>query len=500
MRKYAIWLLVLLALGSISVVVVSNDMLYPVEILLTTTSDWTQVQFTGCSLAVQSYAILEGADTPGLQTGAGATLSIVKNAYDQTQVTIRVTAYVANPAQTWIRISIAKGHVGDTTLSLTDDEGQVLASFTHSGIAANASPDNIRDFTLRTSQISSSVSVKILETPSETSLGGQKVLAFYYPWYGTPEGASGQWVHWDPSRSDYAATHMPTSGYYDSLDAETLRRHIQEAKAADIDGFIASWWEIGSFEDRAFDLLLQVAEEENFLIAPYYEDALSSLQLVTGINFIVSRYGDSPSFLKVDGLPVIFFYVRVLNRFSLAQWESAFASVRQGNHEIFAIADSLQPDYLSAFQGLHTYNPVGLPLAAVTSQYSAASLAARLQGKLFAATVLPGYQEAVFRASSPVAQRADGETYHSYWNIARESQPHWILITSFNEWHEGSEIEPSEEFGTTYLTQTAHEAEIWRSGETAGAEDAEGDRDGDGVRDDADYCPDWPGSEATDGC
>jgi len=37
--------------------------------------------------------------------------------------------------------------------------------------------------------------------------------------------------------------------------------------------------------------------------------------------------------------------------------------------------------------------------------------------------------------------------YQDLWQKAIAAQPDWILITSFNEWHEGSEIEPSKENG-----------------------------------------------------
>ena len=64
-----------------------------------------------------------------------------------------------------------------------------------------------------------------------------------------------------------------------------------------------------------------------------------------------------------------------------------------------------------------------------------------------------------------LVDRANGETYRSFWRVARASDPQWILITSFNEWHEGSEIEPSVEFGTFYLELTAEEAAAWKAGE-----------------------------------
>ena len=113
---------------------------------------------------------------------------------------------------------------------------------------------------------------------------------------------------------------------------------------------------------------------------------------------------------------------------------------------------------------------------------------------MFAATVTPGFEEGFQGASDLVVDRADGDTYRSFWRVARASEPQWILITSFNEWHEGSEIEPSAEFYTFYLELTAEEVAAWKAGESVD------DRDGDGVPDAKDYCPDYPGKPETNGC
>ena len=45
-----------------------------------------------------------------------------------------------------------------------------------------------------------------------------------------------------------------------------------------------------------------------------------------------------------------------------------------------------------------------------------------------------------------------------------------------------------------YLTLTAEEAGAWKSGEIVN------DRDGDGIPDKEDYCPDYPGNRETNGC
>jgi hypothetical protein len=48
----------------------------------------------------------------------------------------------------------------------------------------------------------------------------------------------------------------------------------------------------------------------------------------------------------------------------------------------------------------------------------------------------------------------DGQTYRTLWEEAVKANPDWIVITSWNEWPEGTEIEPSVEFGDKYLRIT----------------------------------------------
>ena len=497
-----LWIGLLLAVALPSAAA-DEDRLYPVELLLTTTSDWTDVRIVGATLVITGYETIDGSEAVNLRVAAGATLSISQSVHSMVPVSVRYHGYLADLTSDWLQVRIEKGHLGSTTVSVHAQGGlpaEGLVRFTHRGVAPGHAPENARTFPFRTSEITSKVAPVILEAPSSATPGERKVLAFYYPWYGNPEGPAGAWVHWEPNRANWASTHVPAAGYYDSLDPETVRRHIREAKAAGIDGFIASWWGLTSFENRALPVLFAIAEEEGFLITVYYEAADTPMQIITDVSVLVSRYRGSPAFLTAEGLPAVFFYVRVTAKFTLAQWQIVFDALDDRGRSVFAIADSLDPVFLSAFQGLHTYNPVALPMEATAAAYKSSSLAARLQNALFAATVIPGYEEAVPRVTSPRADRADGETYRAYWALARASKPHWILITSFNEWHEGSEIEPSLEFGRRYLGLTAELSAAWRSGIPLPDADPAADRDGDGIPDAADYCPDYPGSPQTNGC
>jgi glycoprotein endo-alpha-1,2-mannosidase len=220
---------------------------------------------------------------------------------------------------------------------------------------------------------------------------------------------------------------------------------------------------LGSFEDRALPILLRVAEEELFLVTIYHEIAESPAQIVSDVSTLVSRHGGSPAFLSIDGEPVLFFYVRVAEKFTIEEWQGVFAALAARGQSVFAIGDRLDPAYVAAFQGLHAYNPVGMALEETAKQYASTSLAARLQGALFAATVIPGYEEGYPGATGPVVPRSGGATYSAYWDVARGSKPQWILVTSWNEWHEGSEIEPSIEFGAACIEWTTEEAARWRA-------------------------------------
>ena len=308
--------------------------------------------------------------------------------------------------------------------------------------------------------------------PAGTRLSKQ-VLAFYYGWYGRPS-ANGPWVHW--AGVDQAAgrignaTHYPTLGAYDSHDPQLIEQHFRWAKAAGITGFIVSWWGQGDFQDRGMPLLLDAARRSGLSLSVYFEEvrptnAPAPDGAIDPVLYVLERYGRDPAWLKVDGKPVIFIYGRAVDQLTLQGWETVVAQVNQryAAGALF-IGDGISAESARVFDGIHTYNPTGS-----TARNSAEEIRAWAQStfvrwieiaggdRIACVTLIAGYDDSTQgrRLPRPITDRHDGETYRAMWEAAIAANPDWVLICSWNEWHEGSEIEPSAENGARELDTTA---------------------------------------------
>lgn len=308
----------------------------------------------------------------------------------------------------------------------------------------------------------------------------REVLAFYYGWYGNP-AISGHWVHWkgvDPANERIEnSVHFPTSGAYDSHDPLIIDRQSPLAQAAGLTGFIVSWWGPGSFEDNGMPLLLEAAGRLRLAVSAYYEtiggrgaamtgdSAGRAKAAITDLNYLLARYATDKAWLRADGKPVLFVYGRALHQLSPAEWQDVIAQLRRDNpNGVVLIADAFDRKYVSVFDGASTYNITGDTQHKSPPQirewahaaYPKMVAAAR-PGRISTVTVIPGYDDSKLGRPPPrpVTQRWGGETYRVLWQEAVAASPDYVLITSWNEWHDGSEIEPSVEYGSVMLNDTA---------------------------------------------
>jgi hypothetical protein len=307
----------------------------------------------------------------------------------------------------------------------------------------------------------------------------RKVLAFYYPWYGRPE-VNGRWIHWAGVNFDEHnianSTHYPAIGPYDSHDLKTIDYHIQLAKEHGVDAFICSWWGQDKFEDKALIEVLDRANEHNFEVSIYWETVLGKgndkvALAVNDLVYVLEKYGSHPAFLKIDGKPVIFIYRRVMDQINFDEWPAIITTVQKRyDNEFILITDRYQESSARLFDGIHTYNFCNwMPgknaeeLRRISTEYFTRAVdVAKSRAKISCITVIPGYDDTKTRSPGINVDRMDGDTYRMLWDVAIKADPDWIVITSWNEWHEGSEIEPSREHGDKYLKLTSKYAERFK--------------------------------------
>ena len=325
------------------------------------------------------------------------------------------------------------------------------------------------------------------------------VMAFYHDWYGSPTGPSGQWMHWNhpvwvtstgevirthdpnnffaPNRRDIGATNYPLKGPYDSRDPELIRWHIELARETGIDVFVVDWWgDTGGQEisDVNMKAIMDLNEKEGLGIRfcilfdglwghpqpPPVDTAIARLE------YAIKKYGNRTSYLKLEGSPAIFTYATQV--YPASTWSEIINKIRRDGYSALFFSDAFSEEYADAFDGLQTYSPPGLfdPNQDFEKAYKSAAQLAKKRGEPCGFNVIPGYDDTKVRQPGRVLPREDGATYEKLWKAVLSSGCQWALITSWNEWHEGTEIEPSMEHGHRYLEMTKTFSKIFKTGKT----------------------------------
>ncbi len=249
---------------------------------------------------------------------------------------------------------------------------------------------------------------------------------FYYPWF--PET-------WGPIATPDTHYH-PTAGFYNSDTTAVITRHIQEMTYAGLDAGIASWWGQGQHSEstRIPALLNNAANTSNgksLKWAPYYEKESTGdptvAQISSDLSYIKTNYASNPNYLKVSGKPVIFVYTDGLDACPMAQrWHDANTFGFYLVLKVFSgyTACTTQPD------GWHQYGP---------------STAVDSQGK-YSYAISPGFW--LYTEATPrLARLTDAQWTTNVTNMAA-SKAQFQLVTTFNEWGEGTAVEPATEWAS----------------------------------------------------
>lgn len=254
-----------------------------------------------------------------------------------------------------------------------------------------------------------------LKPSHPSSVGWPIRAAFYYPWF--------------PETEDFATRYTPSLGKYDSSNKRVLATHVAEARYAGLNAFISSYWGADTPTARRLPLLLDAAGRQGFHVAAYYEP--ESLRTPPTSSLLdqdfdsLHKLSAHSAWLRVAGKPVLFVY-------NLGREGSCAALSRliAANQARFYLNLKVFPGYRDCKKqpdSWHQYVPA--------DSYD--------QQGTDSATVSPGFFK--FDEQTPRLPR-DPKRFYADLRRQVSSGARWQLVTSFNEWGEGTAVEPSQEW------------------------------------------------------
>jgi len=300
-----------------------------------------------------------------------------------------------------------------------------------------------------------------------------QIGAFYYPWYQSGEKRR----HWNENSEYSALKDFPIGGPYTSTDPAILSNHIKLAVEAGLDFLVINW-------EVSFEGLHPMDLEATRKLFDSVEKSSCSLKLAIMIRFktesfiLVKRYMEvlrnefiiRPSYLKKGKqFPVWYF----LNNAFIGTFYRAYKKFESLNQNIIPIAvgsivykPSVPKHIRKFFKGWQFYSP--LQICSPNDWYSYwmnnyyVFCEHSSPDSIRTFTICPGYDDTQltnYKRKDELFRkipRGGLKTYDIMQAAALDLNPipDLVVITSFNEFHENTHLEPSTAYGDMYIKAT----------------------------------------------
>lgn len=264
---------------------------------------------------------------------------------------------------------------------------------------------------------------------AESAAGSPRAAIFYYPWYSNP-AKDGRWAHWYVEHDGapvLSTPYYPTRGLYSSSNTKVIAAQMREIANAGVGTVVVSWWGFDSPEHERLLAVEQAATRYGLEVAIHVEPYRARTP---------ERAAQDIARLQREG-GFTDFYIYDAARDPAAAWNEALSSL--SGVRIFGHTTLVGRAKASGFDGIYTYDVAtwnGALFKRLCSQ-------ARAAGLLCAPSVGPGYDARLATRHEVVRQRLDGRTYDRMWKTALGAKADIVTITSYNEWQEGTQIEPA---------------------------------------------------------
>lgn len=314
-----------------------------------------------------------------------------------------------------------------------------------------------------------------------TKSNSAKIIAHYMPWFQSKE-VSGSWgMHWTMAnrnpdiidangKRQIAANYYPVIGPYDSNDPDLLMYHAILLKLSGIDGVFFDWYGTMDFSDwrnikerteNAVSIFTKAGLEfgivyEDYVLKVAEKNKITSSAVTAGQNdmkYLNSTFFNNPLYLKYNGKPLLLnFGPSGVN--DPQQWTDIFSVLKSSEKPCF-----LPLWYHSQLTGGNSSGEFAWVaqnhLETLNSFYK--SRVKDINASLYFASVYPGfdsfYDQGGWGGNWWSISHKNGQTLRETIQLAQNNQSKYIQLTTWNDFGEGTMLEPTKELGYSYLKQ-----------------------------------------------
>ncbi|MFO1514763.1 MAG: glycoside hydrolase family 71/99-like protein [Verrucomicrobiota bacterium] len=324
-----------------------------------------------------------------------------------------------------------------------------------------------------------------LAVPGRATAAAKPLLVYYMPWFVAKPFSDDWGWHWtmnhfNPDVTDasgerqIASWYRPLIGPYDSADPVVLEYHVLLMKLAGIDGVIVDWYGRDNHLDYGINnertaALFKYARKAGLKFALCYEDRTILQQINDGVltatnalnhaqqtlRYVQSNYFGDPGYLRWSNRPVLLNFGPQYFKTG-EQWTTIFSPLAPTNQPAFFTEDTRLPVGTGAFN----WPPMWLSLTpGARGVLSVAALENYLANFEQSGGTWPAFISSAFPRFHDIYQPAGVRDYWGYLGDrkgdilrmtltrALTNQSAMVQIVTWNDFGEGTVVEPTKEYG-----------------------------------------------------
>ena len=327
-----------------------------------------------------------------------------------------------------------------------------------------------------------------IQPPSEK---GRDVYAHFLTWFKTKE-FSGRWEMWNSDykqsphnpeviflngKRDLAVTSYPLTGPYDSSDPDILEYQFLLMKLSGIDGIIVDWdgRRINKYRHDCLMTILPYLEQYNLKLLMCFEEwcgywpkgtfAERSEEMKAAQDELLwmhETFAKQPFYGIVKGKKPILVFRKIPDQwFTPSEWHEVAGVLKDplksfifdaGAYREFGDVVGGKYFWVGSFDPQTNNSDLEFCERVYTDFFQIKNPQA--EHEIIFGGVTPGFDDSPvwgWGSTARKAPRYDGRRFELTWTMSMQNNVDTVQVITWNDWNEGTQIEPCDQFGYQYL-------------------------------------------------